>query len=453
MLLRVWSIANFGGRCCTTERHNFYRDPGIFDVLAGQEPRHPGPQLKASPSTYSNAVDISEPSRVMTPPCLRPTRPLGKRSEAAYYHAAPSSDMAARCSHRPSPSSRPVRSTRRSMTEDRNDTIGALLVATLITAVGYGVTSMQTYQWYRAFPQDPPIIRWVVMSVCVLDTLHIILIMHMIYYYLVTNYDNPSALAESVWSWDVSVLVTALITCVVHGFYARRVYILGHRRWPLVIVIGVLSTVRLVFGCIVTIRMLIIRTFAGLPHQIAALVGTGMGAGTLADWIITLSLVILLRRKKTKFSQTDSLIDKLTYWTINNGLLTSVVGLAVIFTFVTMPYNMIYMALHPLLSKLYANSLLATLNFRSIHRDEASRDVDAGNDALKLQVGMGHVRSRSATVCSCRPGSDPESSPTDTKVESGKGDTEEMKTGSKETRTTVTPVHADSYEGKVTAGP
>ncbi|TFY64716.1 hypothetical protein EVJ58_g2427 [Rhodofomes roseus] len=301
MLLRVWSIANFGGRCCTTERHNFYRDPGIFDVLAGQEPRHPGPQLKASPSTYSNAVDISEPSRVMTPPCLRPTRPLGKRSEAAYYHAAPSSDMAARCSHRPSPSSRPVRSTRRSMTEDRNDTIGALLVATLITAVGYGVTSMQTYQWYRAFPQDPPIIRWVVMSVCVLDTLHIILIMHMIYYYLVTNYDNPR--------------------CAVYGQ--------------------------------ISIRMqLIIRTFAGLPHQIAALVGTGMGAGTLADWIITLSLVILLRRKKTKFShKTDSLIDKLTYWTINNGLLTSVVGLAVIFTFVTMPYNMIYMALHPLLSK------------------------------------------------------------------------------------------------------
>ena len=32
-----------------------------------------------------------------------------------------------------------------------------------------------------------------------LDTFHVILIMHMIYYYLVTNYDNPSALTESVW--------------------------------------------------------------------------------------------------------------------------------------------------------------------------------------------------------------------------------------------------------------
>lgn len=66
---------------------------------------------------------------------------------------------------------------------------------------------------------------------------------------------------------------------------------------------------------------LIIRRFTGLPHQIAvspthpaiqygvlnrdskALVGTGMGAGTLADWIITVSLVVLLRRKKTNFNQ------------------------------------------------------------------------------------------------------------------------------------------------------
>ncbi|KAH9929264.1 uncharacterized protein B0H18DRAFT_1209996 [Fomitopsis serialis] len=228
------------------------------------------------------------------------------------------------------------------MAEDRNDTIGALLIATLITAVGYGVTSMQTYQWYRAFPHDPRIIRWVVSSVCVLDTLHIILIMHMIYYYLVTNYDNPDALAESVWSWD--------------------------------------------------------------------------------------------------------LIDKLTYWTVNNGLLTSVVGLAVIITFVTMPYNMIYMALHPLLSKLYANSLLATLNFRSIHRDEVSRDVDAANDAGKFQVGMGHVRSRSTTVCSCRGGPDLESSPTDTKAGSGKDD--EQHAAKEGTRTTVRSVRVESYEGK-----
>lgn len=124
-----------------------------------------------------------------------------------------------------------------------------------------------------------------------------------------------------------------------------------------------------------------------------------------------------------------------------------------------MPYNMIYMALHPLLSKrtpscfchhvcvihlllvVYANSLLATyvhatiyqrilpqshyltlsLNFRSIHRDEVSRDLDGGNDAIRFS--MPGARSRSTTVCSCGGGSGKmELSPIKTKVDTGRND-------------------------------
>ncbi|KAI0739555.1 hypothetical protein C8Q80DRAFT_187744 [Daedaleopsis nitida] len=48
--------------------------------------------------------------------------------------------------------------------------------------------------------------------------------------------------------------------------------------------------------------------------------------------------------------------------------MTSIVGIVFIVTFSIMPDNMIFLSLHLLLSKLYANSLLATLNFRSAHR-------------------------------------------------------------------------------------
>ncbi len=44
-------------------------------------------------------------------------------------------------------------------------------------------------------------------------------------------------------------------------------------------------------------------------------------------------------------------LDKITYWTVNNGMLTSVVGLVVILTFSTMPTNMVYLSVHLLLSK------------------------------------------------------------------------------------------------------
>ncbi|KAH9934368.1 uncharacterized protein B0H18DRAFT_557147 [Fomitopsis serialis] len=237
------------------------------------------------------------------------------------------------------------------MGEDLNKTIGALLIGTLLTSVGFGITTMQTYLWYRNYPNDPRLIRLVVWSLFILDIFHITLSMHVIYYYLILNYDNAPALQLSVWSFDVTVAVTAVITCIAHGFYARRVYILGNRNWVLPVVIAVLSSIRLVFGCIVTGRMLEIKVLAELPHRIGALVGIGMGAGSLADWIITASLVFFLRRNRNVLKDTNNLLDKLTYWTVNNGLFTSIVGVCVIVTLLSMPYNMIYLAFHLLLSK------------------------------------------------------------------------------------------------------
>ena len=44
-------------------------------------------------------------------------------------------------------------------------------------------------------------------------------------------------------------------------------------------------------------------------------------------------------------------LDKITYWTVNCGVLTSITGIVVIVTFSAMPDNMVYLAVHLLLSK------------------------------------------------------------------------------------------------------
>lgn len=210
----------------------------------------------------------------------------------------------------------------------------------------------------------------------------------MIYFYLVLNYNDPEALTRAVWSFDITVVITAIITVISHCFYARRVYILGNRNWFLPVIILVLSALRLTFGCVVTARMFQIKVLARLPDAMSAYVGTGMGAGSLADCIITASLVYFLRTHRTGFSShTDSLLDKLTYWTVNCGLLPSIVGIAVIICFIIMPDNMIYLALHLLLSKLYANALLATLNFRKAHRGRGVTDDESSIPLSSMRAG------------------------------------------------------------------
>ncbi|CDO69414.1 hypothetical protein BN946_scf184791.g9 [Trametes cinnabarina] len=304
---------------------------------------------------------------------------------------------------------------------DLNVTVGALLIGVLVTAVydlsrpsvthksranpfecsGFGITTLQTYMYMNRFPKDPWYIHWTVWSLLVLDTSHIILSWHMTYYYLIINFNNPPALDNSVWSFNITVVVTAVITVIVHCFYARRVFILGNRSWTLVVLILSLSMVRLICGCIVTAKIFVLKKLALLPIKIPAEVGTGLGAGTLADIIITSSLVYFLHGHKSGFNnryvlQLDTTLDKIIYWTVNNGLLTSVVGLVVIVTFSVMPDNMVFLGVHLLLSKLYANSLLATLNFRQAQR---GRGLDTeGNSAINVTSTYGRSPRSRTTI-------------------------------------------------------
>ncbi|KAI0351185.1 hypothetical protein OH77DRAFT_1429975 [Trametes cingulata] len=241
-----------------------------------------------------------------------------------------------------------------SMGTELNLTLGALLIGVLVTAVGYGVTTTQTYMYMNRFPNDPR----------GLDTLHIALTWHMIYYYLILNFNNNSALESSVWC--------AVITVIVHCFYARRIFVLGGRNWYITLFILALSVLRLV-ECVEIFHL---RTFEQIAKKTIAPVIVGLGAGTLADCVITASLVYLLRVHKSGLNPLDSMLDRITYWTVNNGMLTSVVGIAFLVTqFSPIPHNMIFLALHLLLSK-------RGLNFREAHRGRGLHTE--GNSAIHM---------------------------------------------------------------------
>ncbi|KAI0776575.1 hypothetical protein BD413DRAFT_610196 [Trametes elegans] len=294
-----------------------------------------------------------------------------------------------------------------------NVTVGALLIGCLITAVGFGITTMQTYMYSTRFPKDPNYLRIIVGALFILDTAHVGLSWHAIYHYLITNFGNHNVLADSVWSFNVTIILTTVITVIVHCFFARRIWILSDGNWFLTVLIVVLSLVRLVFGCYVSIEIFILKNLSTLPFKLSPYVGTALGAGTLADFIVSGCLVYYLRRSRTGFRGTDNLVDRIISWTVNNGLLTSIVGMTVIITFSVMPDNMIFLGVHLLLSKrtsnpstrirlptltlraahtVYANSLLGTLNFRRAHAGRGMYDDPSTVGTLRLTRTGTHSR-------------------------------------------------------------
>ncbi|KAI6135357.1 hypothetical protein EV401DRAFT_1899791, partial [Pisolithus croceorrhizus] len=115
---------------------------------------------------------------------------------------------------------------------------GPTLIGGLISAMLYGITTLQTYAYYMHCPEDPSITKLIVATIWTLDTLHVSFTCHVLYYYLITNYGNLASLDYIVWficlhirscfplirhgrSFPVSLLVNSLVVTIVQFFFAH----------------------------------------------------------------------------------------------------------------------------------------------------------------------------------------------------------------------------------------
>ncbi|KAM5544618.1 hypothetical protein V8D89_001516 [Ganoderma adspersum] len=94
------------------------------------------------------------------------------------------------------------------------------------------------------------------------------------------------------------------------------------------------------------------------------------------DLTLAGTLVVFLLRNRTGAERTDSMIQTLVVYTINTGLVTSVVGIVAFIFALIKPGNLVYFAMGIIVTKLYANSVLALLNTRR-YLSSLSQAIDA----------------------------------------------------------------------------
>jgi len=99
-------------------------------------------------------------------------------------------------------------------------------------------------------------------------------------------------------------------------------------------------------------------------------IGTiALSFGVAADTIIAAALCFFLRRLRTGFESSDSLVHSLSIYAINTGALTSATSITTLVVYNAYPNTFHCMASYFVLGKLYAISFLATLNTRKIIRN------------------------------------------------------------------------------------
>ncbi|THH10640.1 hypothetical protein EW146_g8311 [Bondarzewia mesenterica] len=244
----------------------------------------------------------------------------------------------------------------------------------------------------------------------VLDALQLFLISHALYYFLVSHFNQADVLEVSIWSLNLEIGVSVVITFIVRSFFTVRLWHLSEKNKVLVVLIIILSLAQVGeydslqvarssvvdqyspvtlegLGLAMCALTFVVMRFDRLPTFMAPL-SVQMAAAVAADVMITGPLVYYLNRNRTGFRKTNSLINRLILWSVNTALLTGVFELLQLLTWVTMTDTLVFLGFHLVLGKLYTNSMLAMLNGRkSLRANFENQIVDTSTLRIAPQTG------------------------------------------------------------------
>ncbi|KAL1710215.1 hypothetical protein EV121DRAFT_193432 [Schizophyllum commune] len=262
--------------------------------------------------------------------------------------------------------------------------IGATYLGIIFAAIFYGITSIQAFLYFQRPKEQSDGWKYAVLvgGLWILDTIHLAFVCDAGYHYLIDNYANPVALATANWC----VITAQILISSISNFIIRSVY--GYRVWSFVrrrLLVGLPVTLLIAATTLVSFDL---HNSCGYWFQIPAFsrfdefsyfMYTALGAGVGVDAMIALALSLSLSQSRTGFKRTDSLVNILMAYTINTSLLTSLCSIACFTTYTIWPHEMTYIGIYFTLSKLYMNSLFATLNGRSAIRDKINNSYGLSN--------------------------------------------------------------------------
>ncbi|KAK0440504.1 hypothetical protein EV421DRAFT_1815396 [Armillaria borealis] len=246
-----------------------------------------------------------------------------------------------------------------------DNTMGALLVGVLFSTALWGTTCVQTFSYIdRYWRLDTLGFRMLVLATFAMDTLHEILICHTIYIYLVSNFANPTQLGIIEWSILVEVIASACVAFMVQSFFTYRVWILSHKNIYLVIFLGSLVAAELIVCIAYFSKAWALESYSE-SFKVRTLSQSMNAIAAAGDISICGSLIFLLHRSKSGMKRSDAMMNKMILFTLNTGLLTSICAIMSLIMILVYPDTFLYITFFFNLSRLYSNSLLATLNARS----------------------------------------------------------------------------------------
>ncbi|KAG2342029.1 hypothetical protein BDR05DRAFT_887312 [Suillus weaverae] len=279
---------------------------------------------------------------------------------------------------------------------------GAILLGTCIGCGLTGIVFVQTVLYFKFYPSDSIYNKALVSLVMALDMMHTILIIVSVWESVIVNFNRPDLMDLIPKALGLSVAITAAVTFLVHCFFANRVRKLT-KRWYFAAPLVFLAFLRLRELLHSHSQFMRLRHYSLFIKPFPSWVFTlGVTLSAAVEFIITTVMVIFLGRSRTGFATMNHIINSLILYTLETGSFTCAVTIASLICWMVMRHNLIFLGMHFAIAKLYANSLLATLNTRKRLRADrtfsSQREADVYPASLNIHKSSVRVLYYSSCV-------------------------------------------------------
>lgn len=266
---------------------------------------------------------------------------------------------------------------------DKGSTIGVVYLGVAISSMVYGVTCIQTFQYYRSAKAkvDMSFLRVIVGLLWLLDTIHQALIIMIPYFYLITNYANPFALLRTYWAIPTEIILNAVIALTVESFFVMRIWRLSKNQF-VTAACFVFTIAHLTMNLIFPIRVFFYPVLVEAETKLKSTASSGLGVAAVADVSISAAMVWYLHKGKTGMRRSDDMIGRLIGMTVTTGSLTTLFVIANLVAYQAAPNALYNLFFNFMLGKLYINSLLTSLNSRTYVRGGNDTSVNVNSVPL-----------------------------------------------------------------------
>ncbi|KAF9472516.1 hypothetical protein BDN70DRAFT_938129 [Pholiota conissans] len=283
-------------------------------------------------------------------------------------------------------------------------TLGAASIGFYFSCVVFGILTTQMVVYFQRFPKDRLLYKLLVAilwyGICLacsavacysgvisrlLELADQVFIGYSIYYYAVTHYGQPQVFGSDrvIFTLVLQIIMGNLVGTIVKLCFAMRVWRFSKRNVLITGTIVFLVLGEFALAIVYSVRAFQLSLFEGQKLQLIA--SLALAGGFLTDFAIAGALCMFLRKMRTGHKKADTLVNTLTIYAINTGVLTGAISLLTLILYNSLPSTLAYMASYFTLGKLYAISFLATLNTRKVLRGR-------GTDAENTSEGMSNAR-------------------------------------------------------------